>query len=908
MSRLSLPIDAVLPQLVSALKSSSSVVLRAPAGAGKTTRVPPALLDAGLAGDRQILVLQPRRVAARASARRIAIERGGRLGDEVGYQVRFDEQVSARTRIRVVTEGVLLRMLFDDPFLERLGAVVFDEFHERSLASDLALGMVRRIQQTVRPELRIVVMSATLAAEPIARFLDDCPIVESEGRTFPVEVRYLRLPDQRPIAVQTAEAVVGMLDRTGGDVLVFLPGVGEIRKTQQALEASVRDIAIMPLYGDLPAEQQDAVLAPGERRKVVLATNVAETSITVDGVTAVIDSGLARVPSFDASSGLDRLELRRCSKASADQRAGRAGRTAPGVCLRLWDERSHAARPDFEEPEVRRVDLAGTVLQLWCWGERDVAAFPWFERPKPAAIEQALELLRRLGAIDEFDVTPLGQTIARFPAHPRIGRLLLEGAARGCVDRVTVLAALLSERDPFLRDGGGADAVRRGPPVARHRSQSDTLDRLSAIEEFAARGTQNSVLGTINMTAARFLLRAAEQFRDMLPRRGRNEIGERGGVSPMALSLSPFAPRKSVLSRSERRQSGSPRPSESLIESQPPLIALSAMNRGADAAPLADASDIAVLRSLLAAFPDRLAKRRGPRDRRGLMVGGRGVKLAPQSAVDDGDLFLCINVDAGQSEADVREASVIDRDWLPEEQLRTVDEVFFYPTQRRVAARRRTYWADLAIEESTAPLRDAARAAEVLYEAAATQLSLVLPSEDDDVNHFILRVRCLSVWMPPLELPTFDDAQLREVLRSLCEGRTSFDELQKAPWLDYLQAALTPAQQQMLSREAPDRIAVPSGSRVKLQYELGRPPVLAVRMQEVFGLAETPRVAGGRVPVLMHLLAPNMRPEQVTDDLSSFWSNVYPQVRKALRIKYPKHSWPDDPLTATAEARPQRKR
>ena len=849
MSRLSLPIDAVLPQIVSALKSASSVVLRAPAGAGKTTRVPPALLDAGLAGDKQILVLQPRRVAARASARRIALERGGRLGDEVGYQVRFDEQISARTRIRVVTEGVLLRMLFDDPFLERLGAVVFDEFHERSLASDLALGMVRRIQQTVRPELRIIVMSATLAAEPIARFLDDCPIVESEGRTFPVEIRYLRLPDQRPIAVQAAEAVLGMLDRTGGDVLVFLPGVGEIRKTQQALEASVGDVALMPLYGDLPAEQQDAVLAPGQRRKVVLATNVAETSITVDGITAVIDSGLARVPSFDASIGLDRLELRRCSKASADQRAGRAGRTAPGVCLRLWDERSHAARPDFEEPEVRRVDLAGTVLQLWCWGERDVAAFPWFEPPKPAAIEQALELLRRLGAIDAQDVTPLGQTMARFPTHPRIGRLLLEGASRGCVDRVTVLAALLSERDPFLRDGG-ADAGRRGPPVARHRSQSDTLDRLAAIEEFSARGTKDSVLGTINMTAARFLLRAAEQFRDMLPRSAVQVGNAKHG----------------------------------------------------------DASDVAVLRSLLAAFPDRLAKRRGPRDRRGLMVGGRGVKLTPQSAVDDGDLFLCINVDAGQSESDVREASLIERDWLPEDHLRTVDEVFFYPSQRRVAARRRTYWADLAIEESTAPLRDAARAAEVLYEAAATQLELVLPSEDDDVNHFILRVRCLAVWLPTLELPTFDDDQLREVLRSLCDGRTSFEELKRAPWLDYLQAALTPAQQQMLSREAPDRIAVPSGSRVKLQYELGRPPVLAVRMQEVFGLAQTPRVAGGRVPVLMHLLAPNMRPEQVTDDLSSFWGNVYPQVRKALRIKYPKHSWPDDPLTAQAEARPQRKR
>lgn len=842
-----LPIDAVLPRLIDGLSRSNSVVLKAPAGAGKTTRVPPALLDAGLAGDRQIVMLQPRRVAARAAARRMSFERATKLGDDIGYQVRFDEQVTSRTRIRVVTEGILLRTLFDDPFLERIGVVVFDEFHERSLASDVALGMVWRIQQTVRPDLKIVVMSATLAAEPIAEFLGGCPIVESLGRTFPVDVRYLKFPDPRPITQQATDAVLQQLDRTGGDILVFLPGVGEIRRTEQDLIERVKDVAIMPLFGDLPAEQQDAVLQPCARRKVVLATNVAETSITVEGITVVIDSGLARVPTFDSNVGLDRLELQKCSQASADQRAGRAGRTQPGLCWRLWDERSHALRPEFETPEVRRVDLAGTVLQLWCWGERDIPAFPWFEPPKPAAVEQAIELLTRLGAINREGVTALGETVARFPTHPRIGRLLLEGQRLGVADRVSLLAALLSERDPFMRH---AESGGRASHRARLRSQSDTLDRLSALEDFAERGTRDSYLGAINVPSAKFLLRAAEQFERMLPRQSH--------LMPRGVSL----------------------------DSQ--------------------ASDVAVMQALLAAYPDRLAKRRAARDRRGVMVGGRGIKLAPQSAVEDGDFFLCINVDAGQTEAEVREASLIERTWLPIDQCRTVDELFYHPSQKRIAARRRTYWYDLLIDEATAALPKDARVGDALFAALSDDPTVAFPSDDESVANFVLRVRCLAQWRPDHELPIFDADSLRNVLQQLCEGRSSLEELRRAPWLDYLHAALTPIQQQAVQREAPERIEVPSGSRVKLQYELNRSPVLAVRMQEVFGLLETPRVAGGRVPVLMHLLAPNMRPEQITEDLRSFWDNVYPTIRKSLRIRYPKHAWPDDPLTATPEARPTR--
>lgn len=840
-----LPIDAVLPEVIDRLREANSVVLRAPAGAGKTTRVPPALLDAGLAGAGQILMLQPRRVAARAAARRISIERGTRLGDETGYQVRFDEQISRQTRIRVVTEGILLRMLFDDPFLERLSVVVFDEFHERSLSSDLALGMVRRIQQTVRPDLKIVVMSATLAAEPIAAYLNGCPIVESLGRTFPVDISYLKSVDMRPIHQQAAEAVVTLMSQTDGDVLVFLPGVGEIRKTQQELESRSRNTLVMPLYGDLPPEQQDAVLLPCERRKIVLATNVAETSITVDGVTAVVDSGLARVPTFDSNIGLDRLELKKCSQASADQRAGRAGRTAPGVCVRLWDERSHALRSPFEEPEVRRVDLAGTLLQLWCWGERDAANFPWFEAPRPEAIDQAVSQLRRLGAIDDAGVTALGHAIARFPVSPRLGRLLIEGQRLGCIQRTALLAALLSERDPFFRGSGpGSSAAgSRAIPTARHRSNSDTLDRLCAIEDFARDGRTNCAFGTVNMNAARFVLKAANQFLDMLP----------------------------------------PDPNDSR-----------------------DPSDEAVMRALLAAFPDRLARRRGPRDKRGVLVGGRGVKLDARSAVDDGDLFLCIDVDAGQTDATVREASLVKREWLDGSLLQTRDELFFHPTNQRVAARRRTFWDDLVIEESTAPLPQSANVADVLFEAMSTQLDRVLPS-NGDVAEWLLRARCLSRWRPDLSFPNFDEDYLRGVLKTLCQQYSTVDELKRAPWLDYLRADLTAQQQQFVQTEAPERIEVPSGSQIKLVYELDRPPVLAVRIQEIFGMLDTPRIAGGRVPVLMHLLAPNHRPEQITEDLKSFWKNAYPQVRKTLKIRYPKHAWPEDPLTALPESRPKKR-
>ncbi len=855
MTRVPLPIDPVLPELVESLRRHSSAVLRAPTGAGKTTRVPPALLDSGLAGDERIILLEPRRLAARAAARRMAFERGGHPGDEVGYQVRFERCAGPGTRILAVTPGILLRFLQDDPFLESTGLVVFDEFHERGLESDLALGMVRLIQTTVRPELRVVVMSATLAVEAVSAYLGGCPIITGEGRQYPVEIVYEPRSTQQPWPVAAAAAAERLLDRTGGDLLVFLPGLNEIRQTARHLEAvaSERNLAVLPLHGDLPAEQQDAALQSGPRRRIVLATNVAETSVTIEGITGVVDTGLARVLIFDPGLGLDRLHLSPIARASADQRTGRAGRTQPGVCVRLWSEAAHRTRPEQTDPEIRRVDLAGAVLQLLCMGESDVLHFPWLEPPRAETVEHALELLTRLGAVEGKSVTELGRVLARLPVHPRLARLLVEGQRLGQPERAALAAALLSERDPFAP----SFEDRPPAPVRRQPTSSDVLARVEVLAQYEAHRHPDSALGVLNRSAARFILRARDQLLRLLRECGR----------PLSES------------QAARGASG--------LHSPPP--------------------DEALLRALLAAFSDRVARRREPGSRKGVLVGGRGVRLAPTSGVIEPELFVCIDVDNRPAEALVRLASAAQRSWLPTDRLRAAIEVTFEPESERVIARRRVRFDDLLLEEGTAALPGAEQVARALAEAAATHLERVLPPDDSPAGNYLTRLRCLREWMQELGLPEFNEAELRELVTWLCHGRRSFAELRAGPWLEALQGRLTHEQRQAVEREAPERLQVPSGSRLALRYEVGRPPVLAVRIQEVFGLLDTPRIAGGRVRVLLHLLAPNHRPQQVTDDLASFWANTYPTVRKELRARYPKHAWPEDPLDAAPQRRPGRK-
>ncbi len=849
MARDPLPIDGVLPELLAKLNEHGAAVLRAPTGAGKTTRVPPVLVEAGLPG--RVLLLEPRRVAARAAARRMAFEHGSPLGEVFGYQVRFDRKAGPRTRVLAVTPGVLLRFLHDDPYLESTAAVVFDEFHERGLESDLALGLVRLIRQTVRPDLRVVVMSATIDPGPVSVYLGGCPAVTSEGRMFPVEVRYRPKRPEVGWPEAAASAVRGVLGETDGDVLVFLPGLREIRQTADELGDLTADgVAVLPLHGDLPPEQQDRALQKLDRRKVVLATNVAETSVTVEGVTAVVDTGLARQMEFDPSVGMDRLRLVPVSRASADQRAGRAGRTRPGVCVRLWDEAGQRSRPEQIEPEIRRVDLAGAVLQLLALGEADVDRFPWLDPPRPEAVGQALELLRRLGAVEGGRLTDVGRAMARLPVHPRVARLLIEGQRLGHPDRAALAAALLAERDPFVREFDAGPPVRTAPPTA-----SDVLDRVEALEAFEATGRPDGPLGRLHRGGAWGVLQARDQLRRMLE-------GERRGLSP---------------------------PSAARRGQAPPL-----------------AADDALLRSLFVAYPDRLARRRGPGDRRARMVGGRGVRLAPASGVDEPELFVCVDVDAGGAESLVRLASAVRREWLPAEKLATVTEVAFDEQAERIVARKQTRFEDLVLDDTPAHVADEDEAARVLAAAAAERLDKVLPPSDSPAGEFRTRVRCLRGWMPELGLPSFEDADLRPLLEQLCRGLRSLEQVRTGPWLDALKGMLTYQQLQAVEREAPERIAVPSGSRIAVRYEEGRPPVLAARIQELFGLTETPRVAGGRVKVLLHLLAPNYRPQQVTDDLASFWATGYPQVRKELRARYPRHSWPEDPLTAEPVRGPKR--
>lgn len=842
-----LPVNECLPAILAALVRGRSVVLKAPPGAGKTTGVPPAILncemlsremlgdevlgDEVLGVSRQVggkaLLIQPRRLAARSAAARLSTIVGGRLGDDVGYHVRFDKKFIDRTRLIAMTTGMLLRRLHHDPLLEGVGCVVLDEFHERSLEIDLALGMIHRIRTTLRPELRLVVMSATLQPQPIADFLGDAESIVSEGRSYPVDVRYRPASASDRVADQVAASLPDVLRAGDGHVLVFLPGVGEIRAAKRAIEQRniAGDAVILELYGELAPKQQDVVLAPSTSRKIILATNVAETSITIPGVTAVIDTGLARVMRFDPQLGLPKLMLEPISLASADQRAGRAGRTMPGQCVRLWAEAADRGRRQVDAPEIARGDLADAVLTLASWGERDVMAFPWLTPPSIESVDAAKRLLRRLGAVDATgNITATGREMIAYPLHPRLSRFMVEADRRGVVQTASLAAALLTERDPLR--GSSFQAVQTVVPC-------DVWDRVEKMTLFQ-QGDQQAVA---NQAAAKQVLRVAEQI---------------------------------------QRMAG-----------------------GAKSALQADAPEIAIKHCLLAAYPDRVARRRGPGDDRGVMVGGRGVKLDRGSACRHGELFLCVDVDSGGTEATVRAASVIEPAWLDESLITQVDEPFFNPSAKAVVARRRRYFDDLMMAESPITCQPSPQVAAMLADNAAKNMAAVFPSKDRTIAPFIERVQFLTRWMPELELPTLDDQGVRDILEQLCRSRTSFAELKSAPWLDHLKGRYDWTQQQSIDQHAPAKLILPSGNSASIDYDGGKPKIEA-RIQELFGWQTTPTVAGGRVRVQMHLLGPNYRPQQITEDLDNFWNETYTHVRKELRRRYPKHHWPEDPRSASA--------
>jgi ATP-dependent helicase HrpB len=824
-----LPIDEAIPQIVSAVIENACVVIQAPPGAGKTTRVAPAVLNADVVRGK-VLLIQPRRIAARAAACRIASELSVDVGGQVGYHVRFDNRSGKQTQLCAMTPGILLRQLQSDSTLSEIGVVVLDEFHERSLEYDLLLGLLRRIQVELRPDLRLVVMSATLDTESVCAYLDNPPVINVPGQMHPVTIKYIRMGARGRLTDQVAEKTMEAAGLHDGDVLVFLPGVGEIEQVARAIETrAIRENwEVMRLFGDMSPRDQDRVLMPCDRRKIILSTNVAETSLTIDGVRVVIDSGWARVARVDPSVGLNMLELEPISKASANQRAGRSGRTAPGVCYRIWDEATHRSRPDHLEPEILRVDLANAVLQLLDWGESEPEKFPWITQPNPAAVSSAMQLLTRIDALDNGRITKIGKQLNQFPLHPRLARMLIEGHLLKIASPTALAAAMLSERDVFDRQ---TRSNSRQPFTKTHRSHAcDVTFRLESLAHFLRGAPANS---SIRPAAARHVAKVADQL---------------------------YQTMQQVLGACE---------DQPLVDQLP--------------------------QALLAAFPDRLAKRRTASDPRGLMVGGRGVKLDSDSGVRDADLFLCIDVDAGTGDASVRQASNVAAEWLPLAHLRQSDDRFYHPTQHAIVTRRRTYWLDLIIEETpiATPLDEAT--AELLASNVIANWHRVLPTDDKLFSSWLNRLRWLANAMPDAGLPKMTPESLMHQLKEWCFGLRSLDEVTKLPWRNLLENLLDSKQRSLLQTQAPESFTLPSGRCVPLQYELGKPPILAARIQEFFGLKTTPRIAGGRIPLLLHLLAPNMRCHQITDDLASFWQNTYATVRKELRGRYPKHAWPENP-------------
>ncbi len=831
----SLPIVDALPELRTALSRHAGVVLQAPPGAGKTTHVPLALLNEPWLAGKRIVMLEPRRLAARAAAARMASTLGESVGETVGYRIRFDTKVSGKTRIEVVTEGILTRRLQNDPDLNGVGLVIFDEFHERHLDADLALALTLDSQRQLREDLKIIVMSATLDGAGVARLLGDVPVVTSAGRMHLVDVRYQASVNDTQIPQVVCNAVLDAIARDPGDVLVFLPGAWEIRRTQDLLTARVsKDVDLFPLYGDLAWEQQDRAIQPAVagRRKIVLATPIAETSLTIDGVRIVVDAGFARAPEFDPASGLTRLVTQRISKASADQRAGRAGRTAPGVCYRLWNETVQRGLIPQSIPEIRSADLSPLALELAAWGVHEADTLSWLDAPPTASMSQARELLQALDALDEKGViTVAGKAMAQLPLHPRLAHMLLESQRIGQASLACDVAALLAERDVLTGD------VRRS---------SDLGLRLEALRDFRRRGRAGAQAHGADPNGCQRVDQAASQFRRLL----------RIDVEEVDLDFAGI------------------------------LLAF--------------------------AYPDRVGLARTEGGRRYVLASGRGAQLHEKENYRP-PCLVAASLDAGKEEGTIYLAAAVDVDDLKRHftsHVRNDEIVRWDDAQQAVIARKEERFGELVLKTSAlvSPDAEAVRAAML---DGIRRMGLDSLPWMPLAREWQARVLSLRQWCPQEEWPDVSDAALEtnltEWLGPYLDGVTRRDHLTRIDLLNALSARLDWDRQRRLDEEAPTHIEVPSGSSIRIAYEVGQPPVLAVKLQEMFGLADTPRVAGGRVPVTLHLLSPARRPIQVTQDLRGFWERTYAEVRKELKGRYPKHPWPDDPWSAPPTARAKRR-
>ena len=828
MSGAILPIDKIIPQLLNSLRSQNRLILQAPPGAGKTTRVPLALLGQDWLGDKSILMLEPRRLAASNAAGFMAAQLGEPVGSTVGFTIRYQRKTSSKTRIEIVTEGVLTRRMQQNPDLPGVGLVIFDEFHERHLQSDLALALCCDIQQGLREDLRLLVMSATLDAEPLARLLD-APILTSTGRCYPVDIHYLAVQQQNDQQKAMQAGIRRAVKDTSGDLLAFLPGEGEIHRCQEQLEDLAEHLDIRPLYGNLNFADQERAILPGPRRKLVLATNIAETSLTIEGIRVVIDSGLCRRPRFDAGTGLTRLELCQISQASAAQRAGRAGRLGPGHCFRLWSENTQGALLPFSPAEIRSADLTALALELLNWGANRPNDLAWLDPPPEAAWQSARMVLQTLGCLTQQGrLTELGKQISAFPIHPRLGCLLSAAKTLGSLRLGCDLVALLTEPDPW-----------QNQPPGRHRSRSDLGDRLEAYWARRQTGRLQEFHGVDR--AARYW----GNFFNLAPGDGKPDSVDHE------------------------------------------LLA----------------------RLLLSAYPDRFGKRRPNSANRYVLSSGQGAQLSDRSALQQEEFLIALDLRGGSvSEPQINIGSAVDKKDLSLlfPSLPWDKEVCWNEEQERVVSRAKQKIGHLVLAEKSLP-GDFLEIQPVLLEVLRKNgLGLLNPGREAET--FIARNLFLQRTFPEENWPDFSANGLLESLEDwllpfLGAARCRSD-LQKIDLIGALRSRLDWNRLKKLDRFAPERFQVPSGSQIRLHYSTEKvPPVLAVKLQEMFGLSVTPRIADGRCALLIHLLSPAGRPLQITQDLVHFWAHSYPEVQKEMKGRYPKHPWPDNPQAALPTAK-----
>ncbi|MDF7826309.1 ATP-dependent helicase HrpB [Pontiellaceae bacterium B12227] len=837
-----LPIYELRSELSDALKETNRIIIEAPTGSGKSTQVPQMVLDCGNAGAGEVVVLQPRRLAARLLAKRVAFERNGPLGGEVGYQVRMERVVSAKTLIRYVTEGILLRQFLTDPQLRGVSTIVFDEFHERHIYGDITLARALRLQES-RPDLKIIVMSATLDAGPLREYLSPCTELKSEGRMYPVDIAYAKKRidfNKHRVWDAAADAFEQAIESGAeGDVLVFMPGGYEISRTVEAIRSKrcARGFAVMPLHGELPPQQQDAAVGECSQRKVVVSTNVAETSITIDGVRIVIDSGLARIARFDPNRGIDTLLIERISRASADQRTGRAGRTAPGTCHRLWTEQEHVARPMQELPEILRHDLAEVILTLKASGVEDVENFQWLESPDPKSLARTITLLTDLGALDHAGkLTGIGKKMVSFPMHPRYARMLLAGDEYECVREACLIAALTQGRSILQRGKGG-----------------DT------------RGRRDDLLGDDNVSDFKRLMQAWF-FADHNNYRV-DECRKLGVHAGAARQVKPLYNRFMKMAEKAGLKVNRHEPNDSDLQ-----------------------------KCILLAFSDQVAKRRDVGTLHCEVVHGRTGDLDRDSVVRDSELVVAAEI----AEIEGRGLNVrlnlctaVSEAWLdelfPEDIEERVDTVFD-PALKRVVSKHWKSFRGLELNASMKQEVDPQQAAELIAEEVLAG-RLELYKWDDAVERWIARVNCLAKGCPDYGIPEIDEEAREAMIQEICLGAVSKKDLKHRAVWKTVKSWLNPMQLEMIDKQAPERIKLPSGLNAKVRYEAGQPPVVSATIQKLYDLNEVPTIGFGLIPVAVEALAPNQRPQQITQDMRSFWENSYPLIRKELKGRYPKHEW-----------------